>query len=160
MEGIQHEVELLPRVAREERVAHGHRGVALRDQVAQRVVVALALAHRRPVDQQVLAVVPVARECRPVAALALRDLVFVVGEEKVHAARVEVDRLPKVLLDHRAALDVPARAPSGGSARPGPLNVAVLLGLEGLPEGEVADVVLVVGVKDAVRHLELALLDA
>jgi hypothetical protein len=94
-----------------------------------------------------------------VAALALGDLVLVVREQQVDAARVQVDRLAKVLLDHRAALDVPAGAPRRGPLGPGPLHVAVLLGLVGLPEREVADVVLVVGVEDGVRHLELALLD-
>ena len=147
MQRIEREVELLPRMAREERVAHGHRRVALGDQVAERVVVALALAHRRAVDQQVLAVIPVAGEGRPVAALALGDLVFVVREEQVDAAGVQVDRVTEVRLDHRAALDVPAGTALGRALRAGPLDVAVLLGLVGLPEREVAHVVLVVGVE-------------
>ena len=67
---------------------------------------------------------------------------------------------PRMFLDHRAALDVPAGAALAGAARAGPFHVAVLLGLVGFPEREVADVVLVVGVGDGVRDLEFALLDA
>ncbi len=95
-----------------------------------------------------------------VAALALGDLVLVMREEQVDAAGMQVDGLAEVLPDHRAALDVPAWAPLRGAAGAGPFHLAVLLGLIGLPEREVAHVVLVVCVEDAVGDLELPLPDA
>ena len=54
---------------------------------------------------------PVAAEGAAVGALALGDLVFVVGEHKVLPAAVQVDGLAQVLAGHGAAFDVPARRP-------------------------------------------------
>ena len=150
VEGIQREIELLPRMAGEQGVADGHRRESLCDQVVQGVVVALALAHRGSVHEQVLAVVPVARKGRAVAALALGDLVFVMGKEQVHAAGVQVDRVAEDRLAHRAALDVPARPALRRAGGPGPLARRRPLGLLCLPEREIAHVVLMVGVEGGV----------
>ena len=68
-----------------------------------------------------------------------------VGEKQVHPAGVQVDGGAEQRLAHGAAFDVPAGAALGGAVRAGPFDVAVL-GLVGLPEGEVADVFLFVGV--------------
>ena len=66
-------------------------------------------------------------------ALALRDLVLVVGEPEVDAPGVDVEAFAQVLHRHRRALDVPSgeplaprRVPLHQPARPG-----------GLPQGEV-----------------------
>ena len=104
--------------------------------------------------------IPVVREGRAVAALALGDFVFVMREEQVHATGMKVDGFAEMLFDHRAALDVPAGAALAGAARARPLHVAVFLGLVGFPEREVGDGVLVVGVGDGVGDLEFAFLDA
>src|SRR5918998_3647350 len=63
---------------------------------------------------------------------ALGELVLVVGEEQVRAATVDVRPVGQVLLDHRRALDVPARTPRSPRALP-----RGLAGLRGLPEREV-----------------------
>jgi len=83
---------------------------------------------------------PEAGKRLPRGALALRDLVLVVREHQVDAARVQVDgRLAEQAQRHRGALDVPARA-----AGPHPEVPGRLAGLRRLPEHEVACVLLVV----------------
>ena len=145
VEGVEGEVELLARVAGEEGVAERGGAEAFGFEVVERVEVAERLAHLLAVNEEVFAVIPVVGEGRAVAALALGDFVFVVGEEEIHAAGVEVDGVAEDRFAHRAALDVPAGAAGAGGAGAGPLNVAVF-GLVGLPEGEVAGVFFFVGV--------------
>ena len=48
-------------------------------------------------------------------AQRLGDLVFVVREDQVEAAGMDVEDLPEIALAHRGALDVPA----GAAAAPG-----------------------------------------
>src|SRR3989304_2683830 len=67
------------------------------------------------VHQQVLGVRPVVDVLMAEGRLALGDLVLVVGEDVVHAARVEIDTRAQVLGRHGGALDVPA----GESVAPG-----------------------------------------
>ena len=71
--------------------------------------------------------------------LGLRDLVLVVREDQVDAAGVDVEARAEVAHAHGRALDVPAGAPLPEHRRP-----AWLAGLGGLPEREVAHVVLLV----------------
>ena len=104
--------------------------------------------------------IPVVREGRAVAAFALGDFVFVVREEQIHAAGVEVDGVAKERLAHRTTLDVPAGAAGTRAARAGPFHVAVFLGLVGFPERKVGHGVFVVGVGDDGGDLELALFNA
>ena len=78
--------------------------------------------------------------------LRLGDLVLVVREEVVDAARVQVERLAEVLHGHRGALDVPAGAAAPPRGVPADRSVRRL---PRLPEREVADVLLVVFVRRA-----------
>ena len=75
-----------------------------------------------------------------VAAFALGDFVFVVGEQKIEPAAVDVECLAQELAAHRRAFDVPARAALAPGAVP-----RRLLRLGRLPEGEVRDVPLAGG---------------
>src|SRR5674476_510404 len=70
-------------------------------------------------------------------SLRLSDLILVVREDEVHAARVDVERLAEVGHAHRRALQVPA-----GPSRPDRGLPAGLARLGGLPEDEVADIIL------------------
>ena len=140
---IQRKVELLARVAGEERIAEGGRAVPHGLELVEGVEVAQRLAHLLAVHKQVLAVIPVVGEGGAVAALALGDLVFVVGEEQVHAAGMEVDGVAEVLFTHGAALDVPAGAALAPGRRP---EVIAIVGFVALPEGEVGAVFFFVGV--------------
>ena len=79
------------------------------------------------------------------AALALGDFVFVVREDEVEAAAVDVERFAEQLLAHGRALDVPAGA--AGAPRAVPRRLA---GLGGFPEGEVGRVAFAVGAAAAV----------
>ena len=107
---------------------------ALVHEVAQGVEVAQALGHLLAFHQQELAVDPEVHPGVVQAALALGDLVLVVGEDEVHAAAVDVDALAQELHAHGRALDVPAGAARSPGALPGGLA-----GLGGLPEHEVGD---------------------
>ena len=70
----------------------------------------------------------------------LRDLVLVVREDVVDAARMDVEPLAEVFEGHRRALEVPAREALAPARRP--LEGALFTG--GLPQREVGRVALVV----------------
>ena len=112
---------------------------SLVEQVAEGVEVAQRLGHLHVVDQQVAAVQPVVHEGLAGGGLGLRDLVFVVREDVVLAARVDVEVRAQVLHRHGGTLDVPAGT---ALAQFGiPVDVPVFRA-PGLPEREVAHVVL------------------
>ena len=148
-EGVEGEVERLAVVRGDEDVADFAAGVALGEQVAQGVEVAERLGHLFAVHAQVRAVHPAAHEGLAGGGLRLRDFVFVVREEVVDAAGVQVETFAQILHRHGAALDVPAGA--AGAPRGIPLHGAVRF-VPRLPEREVADRILgvfVVGDADA-----------
>ena len=95
---------------------------------------------------------PVAAEGAAVGALALGDLVLVVGEDQVLTAGVQVDGLAQVLAGHGAALNVPA----GAAVAPGALPVG-LAGLGRLPDCEIGGVLLQVVVHTAAQLTVAAL---
>src|SRR4051795_10502436 len=81
------------------------------EKLVRRDDIAEALRHllRAHVDEAV--VDPEARERQSaVGAAALRDLILMMREDEVEPAAMDVDRLAKVALDHRRALDMPAGA--------------------------------------------------
>ena len=73
---------------------------------------------QREADKAVVQPVP-GEAARPVDALRLRALVFVVREARIDAAAVQVEARAQVLLRHRRALDVPAwpAGPTAGHRR-------------------------------------------
>ncbi len=104
-----------------------------RDDVAER----LGHLFRTHVDEAV--VHPVTRQRRTVVrTAALRDLVFVVREDEVEAAGVDVYRLAQMLPDHRRAFDVPAGAAAPPRAVPADLRC-----IARLPQHEVGGIALV-----------------
>ena len=105
---VEGEVELMAVGHGDQREADGRGLVALEQQVAQGVEVALALRHLAAVDEQEAHVHPVAGEGLVRGGLALRDLVLVVREHQVFAAGVQVEAVAQVLHGHGGALDVPA----------------------------------------------------
>ena len=70
----------------------------------------------------------------------LRDLRFVVGEDEVESATVDIEPLTQVLGTHRGALHVPAGKSFGPGARP----MHDMLGCSFLPQCEVVAVLLFV----------------
>ena len=96
-----------------------------------------ALGHLLIVHIDEAVVHPVAGERTAVGALALGDLVLVVGEDEVLPAAVQVNGLAQMGAAHGAALDVPAGAAHAVGAFPGRLA-----GLGGLPDSEVGGVFL------------------
>src|ERR1051326_5807702 len=84
---------------------------------------------------------PVAHELLPGHAFALRNLSFVMREDVVYSAAVNVDLIAKQLHGHRAALDMPAGTTR--SPRRIPFYVAICF-VPGFPQRKIADVLLVV----------------
>ena len=80
---------------------------------------------------------PVPAEGAAVGALALGDLILMMGEDQILTAGVQVDGFAKVLAGHGAALDMPA----GAAVTPRALPVG-LAGLGGLPDCEIGGVLL------------------
>ena len=114
--------------------------VVLGEQIAHQTEVAQRLGHLLAVDIDVAVVQPVAHVVGAVGAAALGDLVFVVGEDQVLSAAMDVDHVTQMLMDHGGTFDVPARAATAPGGVPARLLVAGRL-----PEDEVAGVALVVG---------------
>src|SRR5437763_6252186 len=87
------------------------------------------------------AVQPVADEFLSRDAFALRDLRFVMREDVIDTAAVDIDLVTEQCRGHRTALDVPA-----GPARPPwriPFHIGVFF-IPRFPQREIADVLLVV----------------
>ena len=136
VEAIEGEIERFAVVAAEQDVAHLHGGPAVFGEVFEGVEVAERLGHFSAIDHQVRDVEPSGGEVPAAGAAALGDFVFVVREDEIDAAAVEVESFAEVLADHRGALEVPAGsafAPGGGP------EIFAILGAAGLPEHEVAD---------------------
>src|SRR5262249_28502328 len=121
--------------------------VPMREQVADGLEVPQRLAHLLRVDGDKAIVQPVAREVLSAGRLALRDLVLVVGKDQVLPAAMHVEGRAQVLLAHRRALDVPARAARAPGAVPG--DRRRLARLRRLPEGEVERIALLLAGLDA-----------
>src|ERR1700756_5361169 len=84
---------------------------------------------------------PVAYELLPSHPFALRDLGFVMWENVIDPAAVDVDLIAEQRSGHRAALDMPAG--TAGSPRRIPFYVAIFL-VPRFPQREIPDVFLVV----------------
>ncbi len=98
---------------------------------------------------------PDPRELDPGRPLRLRNLVFVVRKNEIHAPAVDVERVAEMLASHRRALQMPARAAESPWRLPGGAG-ALILGLGRLPEGKVSYVFLVIVVRrDAGARLDL-----
>ncbi|MPM91663.1 hypothetical protein SDC9_138794 [bioreactor metagenome] len=112
--------------------------------------VAEALAHFAVIDVDKTVMHPVAGIFMAGAALALRNFVFMMRENQVAAAAMDVDSLAKMLADHGGALDVPA----GAALAPRRLPEG-LTGFGGLPEREIKRVLLVFRDVDAAAGFEI-----
>ena len=109
------------------------------DEVAER------LRHLLALHGEYAVVHPVAGEGRTGAgAFALRDLVLVMGEDQIHAAAVDVQRLAKIGAAHGRAFDVPAGAAASPSTFPPRQGLVARL-----PQHEIGRIALVGGDLDA-----------
>ena len=109
-EAVEGEVHLVAVGHGDQQEANGGGAVALEQQVAEGVEVALGLRHLLAFDEQEADVHPVADEGLAAGGFGLGDLVLVVREHEVFAAGVEVDVVAEELRGHGGALDVPAGA--------------------------------------------------
>src|SRR5690606_31780461 len=109
------------------------------EQVVDGDEVAFRLRHLAPLDLDEAVVHPdVGHHLRAVGAARLGDLVFVVGEDQVQPAAVDVEGLAETGGGQGRALDVPARTPPTPGAVP-----AGLLGRGQLPQHAIPGVLLV-----------------
>ena len=109
-----------------------------RAQRTDRQDIAPGLGHLRAVHANHAVVQPVSRQRRAIGAAALRDLVFVMREDQVLAAAVNIDGLSQMFSGHGRALQMPAGTP----AAPGTLPTRQLIGRR-LPQHEVGRILLV-----------------
>ena len=72
------------------------------DEVAQR------LAHLLAVDGNHIVMQPITAGLMPVSRVRLRDFRLMMREHQVHAASVDVERLPQILVRHGRAFGMPA----------------------------------------------------
>ena len=107
--------------------------------------VALGLGHLAAFDLQEAVVHPViGHDAGAMRAARLGDLVFMMREDQVEPAAVNVEHLAEVMLAHHRALDMPART----AAAPGAVPARLFVGGQ-FPEHEVARVFLVFLDRDA-----------
>ena len=111
-----------------------------------------ALGHLLIVHVDEAVVHPVAGKGAAVGALALCDLILVVGEDQVLTAAVQINGLAQMGAAHGAALDMPARTAHAVGAFP-----CRFTGLCGLPHGKVCGVLLQVVVHLAAQLTVAAL---
>lgn len=124
----------------EQEVADIATGEAFGGEVGDGEEVTERFAHLFTFDEEVGAVDP-GMDARfagllEACAFALGDFVFVVGEDEVFTAEVEVEAGAEQFHAHGAAFDVPAGAAFAPGA--GPVDLAVVID-SGFPEGEVGD---------------------
>src|SRR5271156_2664045 len=143
-EAVEGEVHLVAIGYGDEQEADRRGAVALEQQVAESVEVALRLGHLLAFDEEEADVHPVADEGAAAGGFGLGDLVLVVREHEVFASGVEVDVFAEELGGHGGALDVPAGAAGAEGGVPVAFERAIGGGLDRLPQGEVAGGVLVV----------------
>src|ERR1039458_7982080 len=94
-QAVDGEVERFAVGHRRQQVADGLGRMPLADQVAEGIVVAQRLGHLLPLHHEELGVEPEARKQLAGERFRLRDLVFVVGENQVHTAGVDIEGLPQ-----------------------------------------------------------------
>ena len=111
-QAVHRKVELLAVGDRCQQIPDRLGGITFLQQVPQGVKIAERLRHLLAINQQKLAVQPIADEGFSRQRFRLRDFIFVVREDQVGAAGVNVKRLAEIFRRHNGALDVPAR-PSG-----------------------------------------------
>ena len=73
-------------------------------EIVERVHIPETLAHLRSVHEEVGNVEPEACERAATATAALSDFVFMVGEDEIHPAGVQVEGIAEVLVTHGGAL--------------------------------------------------------
>lgn len=147
IQAIQRSLRLLDHLAGEvDRAAilraeheHAHRfQIKFLGDVAHGEEVAQRLAHLLVIHIDESVVHPVMDERLARRALALGDLVFVVREDEILAAAVDIQRLAEVFHAHRRAFDMPAR--TAHPPRRFPRRLARLLRF---PDGEIHRMALV-----------------
>ena len=117
---------------------HAHvLGVKLLENIAHGEEIAQGLGHFFVVHVDEAVVHPVMHIGLAGCALALRYLVFMVGEEQILAAAVNIEGFAQVFHAHGAALNVPAGTAHAPGAGPGRLA-----GLLRLPYGKIGGVLL------------------
>ena len=120
-----------------------HLGIEDPQHIADGEEIAERLRHFLVVDPHKAVVHPVANEVAAMGALALGNLVFMMGKLQVGATAVNIERLAQQGTGHRRTFDMPARPARAEIGRPGCLHR--IAGLGRLPEHEVERIIFGVG---------------
>ena len=145
LQRVVREVNRAAIVGRKDKEADGHGRIGLvkifvgtRKELFQRDEVTQRLAHLLSVDGNHVVVHPVFHHVVALRSHTLGNLTFMMGEDKVHAAAMDVEMLTQILASHGRALTVP----SGETVAPGRWPAHDMLFGCFLPEGEVGLVLL------------------
>ena len=111
LERFPGEVLLLPVVRSKKEVSKTQRIESAVLEVVQGEDVSQGFRHLLPVDHEEFRMEPEIRESGAVCSFALRDFVFMMDRDVVHAAAVDIERLPEPLSRHGGAFYVPAWEP-------------------------------------------------
>ena len=116
-----------------------HLGIIFGNDIPHREKVSSGFAHLPVIDVQESVVHPVMGEGLSVRRLGLGDFVFMVRENQILSARMDVDFVSQIFFAHHGAFDVPA----GTAVAPGRLPVGLPF-LLGLPEHKVQRILLLI----------------
>ncbi len=136
-ERLMGEVNGTPVVVREEQEPHSF-AIGLLQHLPNRHNIPERLGHLHPFIRHEPIMHKVLDKGFPCGCFRLSNFVFMMRENKIPAATVDIEGLTEVLRTHGRTLDMPSRSSLAPGTRPGGLS-----GLRGLPEGKVRDLPLV-----------------
>ena len=139
VEAIEREIERFAIVTTDEHIAHFHRRPTVLGEVFESVEIAERLRHFATIDHQMGDMEPSRSEVSAAGAAALGDFIFVVRENQIDTATVQVEGIAEVFTDHRRTFEVPARTAFSPGRTP---KIFAILGASGFPQDKVADALL------------------
>src|SRR5437879_10452671 len=117
-ESIQRKVQLLAIANRNEKVTNRQWIVAFVEKTAQGKKISFGLRHFLAVHEEMFAMNPKVHERAARDRLALRDLVFMMGKQKINTTAMEIECLTQILHRHCGTFEMPARPALAKRRRP------------------------------------------
>src|SRR6185369_4107963 len=106
---IKCEVQLLAISHGYEQITNRQRVVSLLEKIAQREEIPLRLRHLFAFHKQMFPMDPEPNERVTCCSFALRDFVFMMRKDVIHAAAMDVERVAKILHRHSGTFKMPTR---------------------------------------------------
>src|SRR5688572_24784525 len=73
--------------------------------------VVIAFSHFPAIDRDHIVMYPIAHRCYMIANSTLRDLTFMMREQKIHTTAMNIELCTEIFCCHGRTLDMPARKP-------------------------------------------------